>query len=264
MTTMTSYANGVPSWVDLATPDPSASKKFYGELFGWNYDDEPAEPDGDSVEYAMADIDGHATAGIMEQTTEMAETGMPPAWTTYIAVDDLDASMAKVEPAGGSLMGPAMDIAEAGRMAVLSDPGGAVLCMWKAGGHIGSGIVNEPGAFCWTELITADPAAVTSFYAAVFGWTAETALMATGPYTVFSVAGGNENGIAGAMSPPVEGMPASWGVYFSVADARTTVETARSLGAQVLMETTEMPGVGTLATLMDPHGAAFSIMQAPS
>ena len=264
MTTMTSYANGVPSWVDLATPDPSASKKFYGELFGWNYDDESAEPDPDSVEYAMADIDGHATAGIMQQTTEMAETGMPPVWTTYVAVDDLDASMAKVEPAGGSLMGPAMDIMEAGRMVVVADPAGAVFCMWEAKGHIGAGIVNEPGAFSWSELITPDPAAVAPFYGAVFGWTAETAPMPSGSYTVFSVAGGNENGIAGAMAPPVEGMPAAWGVYFSVADARATVETARSLGAQVLMEATEMPGVGTLAALMDPHGAAFSIMQAPA
>lgn len=262
MTTMTSYANGVPSWVDLATPDPAASKEFYGELFGWQFEDQPTDDDG--ADYTMADLDGRAAAGVMQLSDEMAASGVPPVWTTYVAVDDLDATMTKVEPAGGSLMGPAMDIMEAGRMAVVADPAGAVICMWEAGGHIGAGVVNEPGAFSWSELITPDPAAVAPFYEAVFGWTAETALMATGPYTVFSVDGGNENGIAGAMSPPVEGMPAAWGVYFTVADARATVETARSLGAQVLMEATEMPGVGTLATLMDPHGAAFSIMQAPS
>lgn len=262
MTTMTSYANGVPSWVDLATPDPAASKEFYGELFGWAFEDQPTDADG--ADYTMADLGGRTAAGVMQLSDEMAASGMPPVWTTYVAVDDLAASMAKVEPAGGSLMGPAMDIMEAGRMAVVADPAGAVICMWEAGGHVGAGVVNEPGAFSWSELITPDPTAVAPFYQAVFGWTAETALMATGPYTVFSVDGGNENGIAGAMSPPVEGMPAAWGVYFTVADARATVETARSLGAQVLMEATELPGVGTLATLIDPQGAAFSIMQAPS
>ena len=262
MTTMTSYANGVPSWVDLATPDPAASKHFYGALFGWDFEDQPTDTDG--ADYTMANLGGKPAAGVMQLSDEMAGSGVPPAWTTYVTVDDLDASMAKVEPAGGALMGPAMDIMEAGRMVVVADPAGAVFCMWEARGHIGAGIVNEPGAFSWSELITPDPAAVAPFYEAVFGWTAETALMATGPYTVFSVDGGHENGIAGAMSPPVEGMPAAWGVYFSVADARATVETARSLGAHVLMEATEMPGVGTLAALMDPHGAAFSIMQAPS
>ena len=66
------------------------------------------------------------------------------------------------------------------------------------------------------------------------------------------------------MAPPVEGMPAHWGVYFTVDDAAATVATARTLCVQVLMATTEMPGVGTLATLMDPQGAAFSIMQPAS
>lgn len=262
MTTMTSYANGVPSWVDLATPDPATSKEFYGQLFGWEFEDQPTDTDG--ADYAMANLGGQAAAGVMQLSDEMAASGMPPVWTTYVTVDDLDASMAKVEPAGGSLMGPAMDVMEAGRMAVVADPAGAVFCLWEPGEHIGAGAVNEPGAFSWSELITPDPAAVAPFYDAVFGWTAETALMPAGPYTVFSVDGGNENGIAGAMPPPVEGMPAAWGVYFTVADARATVETARSLGAQVLMEATELPGVGTLASVMDPHGAAFSIMQAPS
>ncbi len=259
MTTMTSYAHGVPSWIDLATPNPGAAKDFYGALFGWHYDDRPT--DTDDVDYTMADLDGHAAAGIMQLSGEMAASGMPPFWSTYVSVDDIDRAVGKVEPAGGSVMQPAMDVMGAGRFAVVADPAGAVICMWEAREHIGAGVVNEHGAFSWCELITPDPVAVAPFYDAVFGWTTQTVPMPTGTYTLFTVAGGNENGIAGAMAPPVEGLPSYWGVYFMVDDAAQTVATARTLGAQVLMDATEMPGVGTLATLMDPAGAAFSIME---
>ena len=84
----------------------------------------------------------------------------------------------------------------------------------------------------WTELMTPDPAAAAAFYEKVLGWTAQTVPMPTGEYTVFHVAGGNEQGIAGAMAPPMAGVPAYWGVYFCVDDAAATVARAESLGAR--------------------------------
>ena len=258
MTTMTEYPHGVPSWIDLATPDPAASKKFYGALFGWEYDDQPTDQEGS--DYTMATLRAHSAAGMMLLVPEMAASGMPPVWSTYVTVDDIDAAAAEVEAAGGSVLRPPMDAMDAGRFAMVADPAGAVICLWEAKAHVGAGIVNEHGAFSWSELITPDPHAVTAFYAAVFGWTAETMPMPSGEYTVFRVRGGNENGIAGAMAPPMEGMPTFWGVYFTVDDATVTVDLAKQLGAQVLMDATPMPGVGTLATLMDPHGAIFSVM----
>lgn len=262
MTTMTSYPHGVPSWIDLATPDPAASKDFYAALFGWEYDDQPTDDDG--FVYTMARIDGRSAVGMMQLSAEMAASGMPPVWSTYVSVGDIDASLERVEAAGGSVMQPAMDVMGAGRMAVIADPSSAVICLWQAKEHIGAEVVNEHGAFSWSELVTPDPEAVAPFYSSVFGWTSETAPMPNGAYTVFRVEGGNENGIAGAMAPPMEGMPAFWGVYFMVDDAAAAVAAARDRDAQVLMDATEMPGVGTLATLMDPHGAVFSIMQASS
>jgi predicted enzyme related to lactoylglutathione lyase len=257
MATMTSYPYGVPSWIDLATPDPAASKAFYTALFGWEYDDQPTDGPGD---YTMARLGGRNAAGMMQLSTEMAANGMPPVWSTYVTVDDIEATLAKVEAAGGTTMGPAMDAMDAGRFAVIADPSGAVICLWEARDHIGADVVNEHGAFSWSELITPDPAAIAPFYEAVFGWTAQSAPMPTGTYTVFHVDGGNEDGIAGAMAPPVDGMPAFWGVYFAVDDVAATVEIARELGAHIVMEATPVPGVGTLATIVDPQGAAFSIM----
>ena len=259
MPVMTSYAHGVPSWVDLATPDPAAARSFYGELFGWTATEEPTDRPG--VTYTMARKGDHAAAGMMLLSEEMAASGMPPVWTTYVTVDDLEATVAKVGPAGGTVLQPPFDVMDSGRMAVLSDPAGAVISLWQATGHIGCEVVNEHGAYTWAELITPDPAAVADFYAAVLGWRAQTMPMPGGEeYTVFMVEGGSENGIAGAMAPPMPGMPSFWSVYFHVDDAAATVAAAERLGASVMMPATEMPTVGTLATLADPQGAMFAVM----
>ncbi len=258
MTTMTSYPDGVPSWTDLATPDPVAAKAFYAELFGWEYGDEPTDRPG--TDYAMARKGGQNAAGVMQLSEQMAASGMPPVWTTYVSVSDIDAAVATVEPAGGTVLQPPMDVMDAGRMAVLADPTGAVIALWQPRDHIGAEVVNEHGALTWNELLTPDPGRAAAFYEQVLGWSARTAPMPTGDYTVFFVPGGNESGIAGAMASPAPGMPAHWGVYFHVDDVEAAVTSARELGAQVMMEPTSIPQVGTFAALVDPQGAAFSLM----
>lgn len=257
MTTMSSYPHGVPSWVDLATPDTAAARSFYGELFGWQCTEEPTGQSG--ATYTMARKDGRAAAGMMLLSEEMSSAGMPPAWTTYINVDDVEATVSKVQPAGGAVLQPPLEVMDAGRMAIVADPAGAVLALWQPGAHIGAEVVNEHGALIWNELTTPDPAAVAPFYGAVCGWTTETAPMEGGEYTLFHVEGADQP-VAGAMPPPAPGLPTSWGVYFSVDDAALTVARAKELGGEIFLGPTTMPGVGTMATLRDPHGAVFSVM----
>ncbi len=262
MPQVTSYVHGTPSWVDLATPDPAASREFYGALFGWSYDEQSA---GERGTYIMCSKGDDAAAGMMQLSEEMSEAGMPPCWSSYVTVEDLDAALVKVEPAGGQVAQPAMDAMDAGRMAVIVDPAGAGICMWEARDHIGAGVVNEHGALIWNELITPDPAAVAPFYEAVFGWTATTMPMPNGEYVVYSTEGkGPEESIAGAMKPPMEGMPAFWGVYFAVDDCDATVALAKEHGAALLAEPISVPGVGRFAAMMDPQGAAVSVMQPES
>jgi predicted enzyme related to lactoylglutathione lyase len=259
MTTVTSYVSGTPSWVDLATPDPGAARSFYAALFGWDYDDEPTDQPG--VDYTMARMGGKAVAGMMVLSEEMAASGLPPVWSSYVTVDDLEAAVPRVGPAGGAVLQPPMEVMDAGRMAVVADPAGAVICLWAAKEHIGAEVVGEHGALVWNELITPDPAAVAPFYATVLGWTIETAPMEGGDYTLFHVEGGSPDGVAGAMAPPMPGIPAYWGVYFQSDDVAATVDTARALGAQVLLEPMAIPEVGIIATIADPQGAVFSVMR---
>jgi predicted enzyme related to lactoylglutathione lyase len=262
MPTVTEHPAGVPSWIDLATPDTEAARSFYNTLFGWEYDEQPAGDDG--ATYVMAQRGGRAAAGMMKLSDEMAASGMPPAWSSYVTVTDLDAVAGRVGSAGGAVMQPPMDVMDAGRMAVCADPGGAVFCLWEAKENIGAEVVGEHGSLVWNELITPDPAAVSPFYADVLGWTAETVSMPGGEYTLFHVEGGNPQGIAGCATPPMAGMPSFWVVYFAVDDCDATVATARANGASVLAEPMDLPEVGRMAALTDPQGAAFSILQPAS
>ena len=91
-------------------------------------------------------------------------------WNTYIWVDDADLTAKKVVEAGGAVLNEPFDVMDAGRMAVLADPEGAVFMAWQAKEHKGAGIVNEEGALNFNGLATRDVAAAERFYGAVFGW----------------------------------------------------------------------------------------------
>jgi predicted enzyme related to lactoylglutathione lyase len=258
MTERTEYSHGTPSWVDLMTTDVAAAKEFYGGLFGWSYEDNPTDQEG--VVYTMAAKSGKATAGLSTQPAEQAEMGIPPMWNSYVTVDDVDVAAGKVEAAGGGVMAPPFDVMDAGRMAVVTDPTGAVICMWQANEHIGAEVVNEHGALTWNELVTPDVATAATFYGQVFGWGTETMEMGEmGVYTLFTVDGEQ---IAGAMVPPVEGMPPHWGVYFNVDDCDGTVAAATAAGASVVMDAVDGPP-GRMAALADPQGAIFAVIQPP-
>ena len=259
MAKRTEYAQGTPNWVDLQTTDQSAAKEFYASLFGWSYDDAPMP--GDGGVYSMATLNGEVVAAIAPMPAGAPE-GMAPMWNTYIAVDDVDAAVDKVGPAGGQVLIPAFDIGDAGRMAFVADPTGAPVALWQANQHIGATLVNEPGALMWDELITDNADAALAFYEAVVGLTYSTVEMAPGQnYTVLK-AGGND--VGGCMAPPMPDVRNHWHVYFAVEDADATAAKAAAKGGQVVVEPFDIPSVGRSAVLTDPQGAMFSVLkQAP-
>jgi predicted enzyme related to lactoylglutathione lyase len=84
----TSYTPGTFSWIDLQTDDLDGAKRFYGDLFGWDYDDIPI---GDGAVYSMAQLQGRRVAGLGERQDE----SIPPHWNCYVTVADADASAAR-------------------------------------------------------------------------------------------------------------------------------------------------------------------------
>ena len=271
MSEMTSYKPGTPSWVDLAARDIEASAAFYGELLGWEVPER--ENSAEMGGYRRAEKDGADVAGMMP----LMAAGQPSAWTTYVAVEDADATAAKVTENGGTVMAPPMDVMDLGRMGVFADPTGAVFGIWQAGTFAGAAKVNEPGALGWNELNTRDPEAAKAFYGAVFGWSFRDHEMkrnegegqegAGGPdvYTEWLLNEGDEESVAGMLDitglMPDE-VPANWLPYFVVADTDAAIEKVKAAGGPVAFGPVDIPA-GRFAVVGEPGGAMFAVIALP-
>ena len=251
----TSYEPGTPSWVDLGTSDPDASRAFYGALFGWTADEPgPVEETGG---YAMFRNDGRLVAGV----GPLMSDDQPVAWSTDVSTDDLDGLTERARAAGATVIAEPTQVMDAGRLAFFAHEAGGVIGAWEPGQHTGAELVNEPGSFCWNELHTRDVEGAKRFGEAVFGWTASGWEMGQGTYTIFNV---GEDGVAGAagMPPGVpDGVPAYWLTIFAVDDADAAVGKVRELGGGVVMEPMDAEGVGRFAIVTDPQGATFGVLK---
>ena len=175
------YEHGVFSWVDVTSTDLEKSRKFYSDMFGWEIPPGPEEFGG----YSMASVNGRMVAGV----SPSMDPSVPPLWSTYVDVASVDDTLEKVTANGGNVIVPAMDVGEAGRMAVFTDPDGAAIGLWQASDHKGAGLVNEAGTWGWSELMCDDPEKEKAFYSAVFDWGAVTNGEGAGAYTEWQVGG---------------------------------------------------------------------------
>jgi predicted enzyme related to lactoylglutathione lyase len=271
------FPHGVPCWVDTAQRDPEPAVAFYGDLFGWEFEDRMRG--GAAGSYFVAQLEGRDVAAIGSQADGDPQT---PTWNTYISVDSADDAAVRTESAGGKVLHEPFDVSDAGRMGVFSDPAGAVFCVWQGKNHKGAQLVNAPGTWNWSNLNTGDLEGSKSFYGTVFGWEFDT-LDFGGTITVLcrlpgygqfleafdpdllnrqSKAGappGFEDAVAWmAPLPPAPTVPPHWSVTFSVADTDAIVERAVQLGGKVVVAPFDTPPVRA-AVLSDPQGAAFTV-----
>ena len=253
---MTDYPQGTPSWVDLSSPDPDASTRFYGELLGWHAaaSERPVEETGG---YRIFTLDGAAVAGLGP-----AQDGQPPAWNTYVAVGDATAAKEKVEAAGGTTVMEPLQVMDAGTMAIFRDAAeGAFFAVWQADRLPGAQVVNAPGALTMNELATRDVDGAARFYGAVFGWDFEPLVIeGATQYGFFKLGGRTVASLLpmGEAFPPE--VPSYWSPYFGIDDLDGGTEKARALGADVLMGPTPVPE-GRFVALRDPHGAVFNLWE---
>ncbi len=247
---------GRPAWVDLSSSDPAASREFYGKLLGWNIE---VSEDPQYGGYGIAHLadGGEDVAGIGGKMMPEA----PTSWNLYIGTDDAAALGDAVQAAGGTVVAPAFDVGEMGRMAVFSDAVGASISAWQPAGT-GSFRTGEVNTFGWAELNARGIDKAKAFYADVFGWSAMTTPMGAGQpdYHQFqldgeSFAGGME------MSPMIpDTVPSYWMAYFNVADVDEAFTAALGLGASEVVAPTPMPG-GRFAIVTDPQGATFGLLK---
>ena len=165
------YPAGVPCFVDTLTSDLGAVTKFYEGIFGWEFAGPGPMPGDPPGEYMVARVRGHDVAGV--GTSPSSGPAVPPAWNTQVAVLSADDTAAQALDLGGSALVEPFDAPPAGRLAVLADPSGAVICIWEAGARSGAGLVNEPSAWAMSMLSTDDVSGAKAFYGELFGWQAD-------------------------------------------------------------------------------------------
>lgn len=248
----TAWPAGTPCWIDYSAVDIEAAKAFYGAALGWTFTEGQPQFGG----YLTCQTRGLAVAGMVPRMD--AET--PPAWTTYFASDDANATVAAIDAAGGTVIAAPMDVMSLGRMAIALDPQGNGFGVWQAGDHTGVELYNEPGGLVWNDAAVVDPAAAQTFYGAVFGWNFDRMDMPGGPpdYATFNTEGRPLGGIFRG-----EAGSTGWGTCFSVASTDDTVAAVESGGGTVSMPAMDMP-FGRFAGLLDPWGGAFTVMQEPT
>lgn len=265
------YPHGVPSWLDIVATDLDEAKRFYTGLFDWTFDDAmPAEAPGN---YLIATIGGQDVAAI-----GTPDDGPEGVWRTYVAVDDADATARDVEAQGGTVTLAPVDAGPGGRRAVCVDPRGAEFSLWQARKRPGAQLVNAPGSWNFSDLLTTDPHAAATFYSSLFGWEVDDVGFATlirrpgyGKHLAATVDPGIFDRQADVSAPAgfedavawmriiSEGHPEQWQASFAVADRDASASTAEGLGGNVIG--TEDSEWTKTATIADPHGAEFVISQ---
>lgn len=259
----TDFAPGSPCWLDLGTPDVSATAAFYRAVLGWDYE----SMEGEDMEGGMFRKDGKIVAGLGKLTEEGARS----AWMIYFSVADADAATRAVEGAGGTVRVAPMDLDEWGRMAQYSDPLGGQFAVWQPGTDKGVELVDEPGSMSWTELYTSDAAAAKEFYGGVFGWWYSDMELpgGEGTYSLITPAGlPKERMHGGVMEMPAEYLALTngrpyWHPVFAVTDCDAAVAKVTENGGSVQMGPEDSEGVGRLAVCLDPSNADFVVL-APS
>jgi predicted enzyme related to lactoylglutathione lyase len=266
------YIPGVPCWVDTSQPDPDAAVSFYSGLFGWEFADVmPPESEG---KYFVARLRGGdvAAVGSIPEAAPMAT------WNTYVWVASADESASKVRDAGGTVVMEPFDVMGAGRMAVFTDPEGAVFCVWQAQEHKGAQIINEHASLNFNGLNTRNVERAKSFYGAVFGWQT---LGLEGGAEMWTLPGygdylerddpdlrkrmaevgapeGFEDAVASVNPIPDDqpDTPPHWSVTFAVDDADAAASKASELGGKVIVPPFDAPWV-RMTIISDPQGATF-------
>ncbi|WP_309062742.1 VOC family protein [Streptomyces sp.] len=234
------YTEGTPCWVDAQLPDVEAGKRFYGELFGWTFQEQPDLPSG----AVRALKDGEPVASLAHKT----DGRLPTVWTVSFATPDAEALCRRVRAAGGRIVSAPLPVGDLGVTALVTDPGGAVFALWQPAGHPGFGRRHEPGSFAWVQLYTRDTEAANTFYGDLF----HDALF--GPDAVPDFGRAPVSDVFPAEMPP------HFLVHFAVEDLAATMEEVTRLGGRV-----QVPpfgtSYGTAAVVTDDQGASFALLR---
>jgi uncharacterized protein len=248
------YAPGTFCLVGLAAADPAQATSFYTSLFGWDSEELSA---GEAGTYTILRRGGKEVAILYRQTPQARAAGASPHWTSYISVEDADATAAQAGELGGAaVFRQSFDVLDAGRVAAIRDPTGAIVSLWQPRSLIGAALVNDVGAWCWNELRTTDVERAKAFFGELLGWQYDTNERG---YASIKNAGWLNGGMR-VQTEPERSTPPEWLPYFTVESVDDTARQAERAGGRSLQQTTAAD-LARLALIEDPQGAAFAAFE---
>lgn len=251
-------------WYELMTPDPTGAAAFYGAVAGWTIQPQgSAMPNGS--EYRMIGrSDGGNAGGVLTLTPGMAAMGMQAGWIGYIHAPDLDAAVARLQAGGGKVHMPVTDIG-VGRMAMVSDPWGAVFYLMDpvppAGqpDAVSDVYADQPQHMRWNQHWSPDARSAAAFYTDVVGWRQDGGMtMPDGRDYLFFYAGDARTGALGTMRP--DGPGCRWEYILGVDDIDRSVAAVKANGGNVRGKVEQVPGGHWAADITDPQGARIGIV----
>ena len=250
------YHVGKFVWFDLLTNDVPGTKRFYGELFNWEFEGEPSD---DSF-YATIIKNGTPIASVI-YLKRADEKVSESRWLSYLSVPDVDRAVDHVRQGGGVVLKKPRDFPDRGRIAVVRDPQGAMLALLRAKDGDPPDSDLAVGKWMWNELWTTDVTAAITFYKTLAGFKQET--IDTSPGETYRQLKLADRARAGVVPIPWEDVKPNWLPYVAVSDISATVERAKALGGKVLIEPGETIRDDSVAVIADPFGAALAIQILP-
>jgi uncharacterized protein len=252
----TEHHPGKVIWADLVTPDIAAAKHFYGELFGWTFNDVHTG----ASDYSVALLNGNPVGGMFQRGMRPGEQRQP-AWLTFISVPDVAAAGRNIVAHGGKMLAPIRSYPERGRQAVFADPQGAVFAVLQSSSGDPEDVLAAPGEWIWSSVLARDPDTDAAFYQNVFG------------YEVFEIPGddGSNHLLLSTddyARASLNALPADaakrhphWLNFVRVTSATDTAARAEALGGRVLVKPFTDRHGGLVAVVADPAGAPFGLLE---
>ncbi len=250
-------------WHDLLTSTPSRTQAFYGGLFGWTF-----EPMAANINYTLIRHGGDLIGGLVD-STRLPRQPERSQWVVGLSVTDIEDQVETVRAAGGEVFTEPTSLGDRGRIAVVADPGRALLALMEtgAGDPVDRERAPATGDFLWHELWTVDVEQISRFYRGIAPLVEETfADEGEGVEVDYRLLSAQGSPRFGVRSVPVADMTAAWVSYLRVADEaelEAILARVESLGGGVLVPATPRARGGSLAVIAGPSGAGIALQTWP-
>ena len=248
-------------WRDLLTHEPEAVRRFYGELFGWEFEQLSSNFGfGQTANYSLIRHRGELIGGMIDLNrleTREADKASLSQWIVLMSVADIDAAVAAVKRSGGKVLTPPTEMMDRGRLALIEDDQGAALALVET--RDGDPVDREPpvGGFLWDELWTIDVDQATDFYKQLAEFRAGDQPVDDQRSYRFLKTG--DRARVGLLERPAAEIDPVWVTYIRVADPAAVTKRVPELGGRVLLPPEERDLGGQVALILDPSGAGVAL-----